>query len=117
MKLQMQNFGEIEIGEERFDHDLVIENGRIGMRSKKPSKPYRGKYGHTPLSVKEAIPWHGNTLYIGTGLYGRLPVMPEVYAEAKARSIEVVALPTPKICAILGEMKPKEINAILHVTC
>ena len=33
---------------------------------------------HTPLSVNEAIPWHGQRLIIGTGTYGRLPIMSEV---------------------------------------
>jgi hypothetical protein len=43
--------------------------------------------------------------------------MPEVYAAAEERGIEVVALPTPKLCSVLEKLKPKEVNAVLHVTC
>lgn len=76
MKMRMQTFGEIEAEGERYDYDLVIEQGAIRKRGKKPSKAYRAHYGHTPLSAEEAIPWHGKTLFVGTGLYGKrvLPV-------------------------------------------
>lgn len=117
MKMQMQRFGEIEIKGEHYDSDLVIEGGEIRKRAKGPSKVYRSRYGHTPLSAEEAIPWQGKRLYIGTGLYGGLPVMPEVYAAAAQRNIEVVALRTPEICAKLSSLRPEEINAVLHVTC
>jgi hypothetical protein len=36
---------------------VVIDRGKIRKRSKKPSKPFRDTFGHTPLSVKEKIPW------------------------------------------------------------
>jgi hypothetical protein len=117
MKMQMQRFGEIEIEGEPYDYDLVIEQGEIRKRGKGPSKAYRGRYGHTPLSAEEALPWHGQRLYIGTGMYGGLPVMPEVYAAAEKRHIEVVALPTPELCAKLKSLRPDDINAVLHVTC
>ncbi len=86
-------------------------------RKKKASKPYRARYGHTPLSVDEPIPWIGNSLYIGTGMYGSLPIMPEVYKEAEQRGIEVVVDKTEAICRLLEELRSKEINAVLHVTC
>jgi hypothetical protein len=117
MKMQMQTFGEIEVEGERYDHDLVIEQGRVRKRKKKPSKVYRARYGHTPLSADEAIPWHGKRLFVGTGMYGKLPVMPEVYAAAQRQHIELVALPTPDICRKLQDMASTDINAILHVTC
>ena len=117
MKIEMQGFGAIEVEGERYDYDLTIERGQIRKRGKGPSKVYRGRYGHTPLSAEEAIPWHGKRLYIGTGLYGSLPVMPEVYAAAAQRHIELVALPTPELCAKLKSLRPEEVNAVLHVTC
>ena len=46
-------------------------------RSKKPSKPYRDRFGHTPLSADEELPWGERRLIIGTGAYGSLPIMPE----------------------------------------
>ncbi len=117
MKIEMQGFGAIEVEGEHYDHDLVIEAGRIRKRGKGPSKVYRARYGHTPLSTEEAIPWQGKRLYIGTGLYGSLPVMPEIYAEAARRHIEVIALPTPEICAKLRPLPAEDINAVLHLTC
>ena len=117
MKMRMQTFGEIEVEGERYDYDLVVEQGKIRKRSKKPSKAFRASYGHTPLSAEEAIPWHGKRLFVGTGLYGKLPIMPELYAAAEGKGIEVVALPTPELCSVLQKLKRKEVNAVLHVTC
>ena len=117
MKIRMQTFGEIEVEGERYDCDLVIEQGRIGKRRKGPSKAFRGRFGHTPLSAEEAIPWHGKQLYVGTGMYGALPIMSEVYAAAEQKGIDVVALPTPELCGLLQKLESKGINAILHVTC
>ena len=84
MKMKLVNFGRIDIEGQSYEHDVVVEKGRVRKRSKKVSKAYRDRYGHTPLSAQEDIPWHGKTLYIGTGAYGSLPVMPEVYALAIA---------------------------------
>jgi hypothetical protein len=117
MKMRMPTFGEVEVEGERYDYDLVIEQGGIRKRRKKPSKAYRAHYGHTPLSAEEVIPWHGKRLFVGTGMYGKLPVMPELYDAAEKKGIEVVARPTPELCGILQELKPKDVNAILHVTC
>jgi hypothetical protein len=55
--------------------------------------------------------------YIGTGMYGGLPVMPEVYTAAEQRHIEVAALPTPELCGRLQPLRSEDINAVLHVTC
>ena len=117
MDASLIDFGVIEIEGERYDHDVIIERGTVRKRKKKASKAYREKFGHTPLSIDEPIPWHGKVLYIGTGSYGSLPVMDEVYAEAQRRGIEVIALPTREICQQLATHQAKDINAILHVTC
>ena len=59
------------------EHDIVIDRGAVRKRSEMPSKPYRDKFGHTPLSADEEIPWGGPRLIIGTGACGSLPIMPE----------------------------------------
>ncbi len=117
MKARFNSFGEIEIDDERYRYDVVIEGGVVRKRKKKASKAYRDRYGHTPLSADESIPWSGNSLYIGTGMYGSLPVMPEVYKEAEQRGVEVVVDKTKAICRLFEEFQPKDINAVLHVTC
>ncbi len=117
MKARFDNFGEIEIDGERYLHDVVIERGVVRKRKKKASKVYRDDYGHTPLSTEEPIPWDGNSLYIGTGMYGSLPVMPMVYEEAEQRGVKIVVDKTEAICRLLEKFQPKDINAVLHVTC
>ena len=84
---------------------------------KGPSKPYRNRYGHTPLSLDEEIPWSTTQLVVGTGASGQLPIMPEVWEEAKARNVELIALPTSQACELLRSIDEAPVNAILHVTC
>jgi len=117
MKAELVRFGEIEIDGQRYDGDVVIERGRVRRRRKKPSKPFRDRFGHTPLSVEEAIPWHDRRLIVGTGAEGLLPIMDEVHAEARRRGIELVALPTASACRLISRLEAAEVDAILHVTC
>lgn len=117
MDLAYPEFGSIVIGGDRFDHDVVVEAGRVRRRKKGPSKGYRSRYGHTPLSSDEDIPWSTPRLVVGTGASGRLPLMPEVWEEAKARGVDLIAVPTAEACRMLGPVDDDEVYAILHVTC
>jgi len=117
MKARLLSFGEIEVEGKRYDADLVIERGNVRRRRKKPSKPYRDRFGHTPLSAEESIPWGGPTLIVGTGADGLLPIMAEVYELAARRNVEIVALPTETACRLIADLEPSEVNAVLHVTC
>jgi len=117
MKARLVKFGEIEVEGERCTHDVVIDGGNVQKRKKGPSKEFRGRFGHTPLSVGEEIPWGGKRLIVGTGVHGTLPVMDEVLAEAKWRGIEVIAAPTSEVCQLLEEVRKGQAYAILHCTC
>jgi hypothetical protein len=117
MNAQLLGFGEIRIEGQRYNADIVIEHGQVHRRHKKPSKPYRDRFGHTPLSVAESIPWGGPRLIVGTGADGLLPIMAEVYEEAARRKVEIVALPSESACRLIADLEPGEVNAILHVTC
>ena len=117
MKAQLVAFGSIEIDGLRYEHDVVIDQGQVRKRSKKSSKPYRARYGHTPLSANEEIPWGGSRLIVGTGAYGSLPITPEVDQEASDRGVELVALPTADACGLIADLGRHLVNAILHVTC
>ncbi len=117
MKTRWIGFGEIEIEGTRYTNDVVVDAGRIEKRRKKASKAFRDRYGHTPLSVEENIPWGGTRLIVGTGAYGSLPLMPEIGTEAKRRGIELVAVPTEEALRLLEETKEKDARAVLHVTC
>jgi hypothetical protein len=116
VKARLVKFGEIEVEGKRYTHDVVIEGGKVRKRKKGPSKQFREKFGHTPLSVGEEIPSGGKRRILGTGAHGALPVMDEVLTEAKRRGIEVIA-PTLKACELLEEVKKGQAYAILHCTC
>ena len=117
MKANLVAFGAIEIAGQRYHHDVVISGGKIHKRAKKASKVYRAAYGHTPLSLAENLPWGGRHLIVGTGMYGRLPVLPEVSQEAERRKVELVVVPTETACRLLADQKDKNVYAVLHVTC
>src|SRR5947199_9739790 len=98
MKEGLVKFGEIEVEGKRYTHDVVIDGGKVRKRKKGPSKQFREKFGHTPLSAGEEIPWGGNRLIVGTGAHGALRVMAGVLAEAKRRGIEVIRAPPSEGC-------------------
>ena len=108
-------FGSIRIDGVMYEHDVVIDRGQVRKRKKKPSKKFRGEFGHTPLSLEEKIPWKCRRLVVGTGT-GALPVMEELKREAGRRKIELLILPTVRAIQVL-ERDPSETNAVLHVTC
>lgn len=117
VKAKLVSFGVIEIDGERFEHDVVIEHGKVTKRKKGPSKPLRGKYGHTPLSPKEDIPWSGRQLIVGTGYYGDLPLTPDLTVAAAEHNVHLVARRTEDACKLLRDLDATEVNAVLHVTC
>ena len=116
MRFDNFSFGSLRIDDTTYEHDVVIDRGEIRDRKKKPSKKLRDDFGHTPLSIAEDIPWKCRQLVIGTGAFGRLPVMEEVKREAKRHKVKLLILPTIKAIEVLRR-ELKETNAILHVTC
>jgi hypothetical protein len=117
MHIENISFGSIQIDGETYEHDVVIDRGEIKKRKKTPSKKFRDKFGHTPLSIEEKIPWKCRQLIIGNGFDGALPVMDAVKRKAEKRGIELIILPTPKALARLNKESTDDTNAILHVTC
>lgn len=117
MRARLIRFGVLEIEGDRYENDVVIEGGRVAKRQKKASKPLRDRYGHTPLSLLEPIPWACRRLIVGTGADGALPIDPDVVAEAGRRGVDLVAVPTEAACALLAGADLETTNAILHVTC
>ena len=117
MQCRLISFGHIEIDGRRFDHDVVIEKGRIRRRKKGPSKRHRAEYGHTPLTPDETIPWSAPLLIVGTGASGQLPIANDLYREAEDRRVKLVARPTAEACDLVAAADPKSVAAILHVTC
>ena len=116
MQFEEFSFGSIRIDDHTYEHDVVIDHGKIRKRKKKSSKKFRDEFGHTPLSTGEDIPWKCSQLVVGTGVYGRLPVMNGVKREAERRRVELVIVPTVRAIEVLNK-DPEDTNAILHVTC
>jgi hypothetical protein len=116
MKWGPYSFGSLAIDGDEHTKDVVLDRGTLRKRKKKRSRPLRERFGHTPLSVQEDIPWKCKRLVIGTGMEGRLPVMDEVVAEAERRGIELVLRRTPEAVRLLAD-DPADTNAILHLTC
>jgi len=110
------SFGSVRVDGVTYDHDLVIDRGKIRKRKKAASKRFRGAYGHTPLSIAEDIPWRCGRLVIGTGADGALPVMKQVEQEARRRKVDLVVLPTAEAIGVLT-VTIKDTNAVSHVTC
>jgi len=115
MRFEKFSFGSIRIDGTTHEYDVVVDRGQVRKREKKPSKKFRDAFGHTPVSIEEAIPWKCRRLVIGTGT-GALPVMDKVKREAQRRKIKLLILPTADAIEELKQ-ELEETNAILHVTC
>jgi hypothetical protein len=114
MVVKELKFGSVIIDGETYYKDVVIDNGSVRKRKKSESKKYRERFGHTPLSAEENIPWKCRRLIIGSGHNGALPVMDEVYEAALSRGVEVIVMNTPDAVKHIND---RHTNLILHLTC
>lgn len=114
MKVKKLSFGSINIDGKNYFKDIVVRKGKIKKRKKKESKKFRGRFGHTPLSILENIPWDCKKLIIGAGHSYALPVMNEVKEKAKKKGVELVLKSTPDAILYINE---KNTNLILHLAC
>ena len=115
MHIDRFSFGTVRIDGNTYEQDVVIDRGAVRKRKKAPSKKFRDEFGHTPVSIDEAIPWKCLRLVIGTGAYGQLPVMEDVKREAERRQVELTIVPTKEAIRLIEQ--GSAVNAILHVTC
>ena len=111
-------FGRIIFDGKEYTKDIVINNGKIEKRKKKASKEFKEKYGHTPLTEKENIPFNCKTLLIGTGFQGALPIDEKVYKKAKKKNVELKVMKTGDLLDYINNLENmKDVNAIIHITC
>src|SRR2546421_11602643 len=101
MRVDRFSFGSIRIDGKIYENDVILDRGKVRKRKKKASKPFRDRFGHTPLSTEENIPWKCATLVVGTGAEGSLPVMAEGEREAPCRGVERGAPPNAQAIAHL----------------
>jgi len=116
MRFTGYSFGSIQVDGVTYEHDLILDRGKVRKRKKAASRKFRGAYGHTPLSIAENIPWRCRRLVVGTGADEALPVMQQVRDEARRRKIDLVVLPTADAISTLTKATA-DTNAILHLTC
>ena len=114
MKVKNLSFGSINIDGETYVKDVIINNGSIKKRKKAKSKKYRNRFGHTPLSPNENIPWNCKHLIVGAGHNSSLPVMDEVCDTAIRKGVELVIMSTPEA---IKHINDPHSNLILHLTC
>ena len=114
MKVDGISFGELIIDGKLYTEDIVIREGKIEPRKKSVSRMMKARYGHTPLTVHENIPWDCGTLVIGTGIYGSLPVTDEVFEKAKELGVNLIIEKTKEALKHLDE---PDTNFVLHLTC
>jgi hypothetical protein len=117
MRFGKFSFGFLRIDGRAFEHDVVIDRGEIRDRKKKPSKKFGDDFGHTPLSIVEDIPWKCRQLVIGTGAYGRLPVLKEVERQAKRHKIKLLILPTIEAIEVAAGTPPGRRNTAARIRC
>ena len=108
------SFGAITIDGETFGKDVIIDNGSVKKRDKGESKVYSYRFGHTPLSPDENIPWNCKRLIVGTGHSSSLPVMDEVRDIAALKGVELVTMSTREAVKHIND---PHTNFILHLTC
>jgi len=114
MKVNNLSFGTITIDGVTYEKDIIIDKAVINKRKKKESKKYSDRFGHTPLSPDENIPWECKYLIVGTGHSSSLPVMDEVYDTAVNRGVKMVIMSTPEA---IKHINDQDTNLILHLTC
>ena len=108
------SFGSIIIDGNTYVKDVVIEDGTVYKRYKKESKKYSSRFGHTPLSPDENIPWNCKHLIVGTGHSSYMTVMDEVYDIAIRKRVSLVTMSTPEA---IKHINDPHTNLILHLTC
>jgi hypothetical protein len=114
MRVDEYEFGRIVIDGKTYERDLIVTEGHIRRRKKGGSKKLKSRYGHTPLSEHEELPWECTTLVVGTGFYGGMPVTDGVREEAQRRGVSLVEMPTTQALQHLNDEKT---CLVLHLTC
>ncbi len=116
MRIGAYQFGSVTINGETYHTDIVIDGEMVRKRVKGPSKKYREKFGHIPLTAEEEIPWDCRQLIVGTGQMGQLPIVDGFVDEAARRQVKLLPMRTQDAIKALKE-RPAETNAVLHLTC
>jgi len=117
-RIEKAKFGSITVGNEKFDHDILIRlNGRVEKRKKKLSKEIYGT-SHT-ISRDEArhVYEEGATrLIVGGGHMGSVKLSDEAAAFFSEHGCDVEIYPIPEVIKAWNKASGKCIG-LFHVTC
>src|SRR5271166_1416348 len=97
MRFEAFSFGSICIDGTTYEYDVVLDRGHIRKRKKKPSKRFRDRFGHTPLSIEEEIPWKCQRNALAIVKRCRFPAGRPTHRGPRAQNRPV---PTPEVCPI-----------------
>ncbi len=119
------SFGKIVFNGVEYGHDIVVCNGRVRRRRKELSAHMRSKYGHTPLTGDELKTYlkecdKPEVLFVGTGVYGALPLTEdteELLKELSQDGIVIIRSVTNDEFLAKVERERRKYLAIIHVTC
>ncbi len=75
-----------------YDHDLIIDRGKIRKRKKAASRKFRAVDGHTRCRSRRTS--RGDAAGSWHRCDGALPVMQQVHQEARRREVDLVVPPT-----------------------
>ncbi len=119
-------FGWVVINGERYSHDIIVlPDGEVLRRRKELSKNLRRVYGHTPFTLREfedvvcRCGCRLEALVIGSGQFGDLPVLKEVYDAASRLGIKLIVMKTPEALSELKRLlsEGRCVAGVIHVTC
>ncbi len=121
MIFEKTKFGFIIVDGKKYTHDIYLNlDGTITKRKKELSKPH--SKGHTvlgPEEIKYLLDQKPETLIIGKGQYGILPMPKESKKLLDESGIIVIKTKTPNALPMINELlkQKAKIVAILHLTC
>ena len=116
MDVRLCGFGSIEVEGRAYEHDIVIDRGVVRKRAEALEGLPRQVRTHSAFGRRGAAVGRTPVDHRHRGPR-RVPIMPEVVAEAARRNIDLVAVPTDQACRLIAGLKPREVRAVLHVTC
>jgi len=116
--IQGTKFGRITVGDEAYDHDIVIRlSGKVKKRKKKLSKEQYGTSHTVSLAEAEHIYDDGaEHLIVGSGQYGNVKLSEEAEGYFKDKACGVELSPTPEAMKTWNKAEGKAIG-MFHVTC
>lgn len=117
-RIERARFGSIQVNGKKYTHDIIIVPGvGVRRRAKELSKDLYGTSHKFSLAEAEHVYAVGITrLIIGTGMFGRVRLMPDAQEFFDLRGVRVDCLRTGQAAAAWNSAEGA-LLAVFHVTC